>query len=49
MLDVSQFFVIAVVSNPVRYKTRWELFKKFKEHMKDMRGSVACNRASIWP
>lgn len=40
MLDISQFFVICVVSNPVRYKRRWELFKQFKEHMKDLGAQV---------
>lgn len=40
MLDISEFYVIAVVSNPIRYKRRWELFKQFKEHMKDMGAQV---------
>jgi hypothetical protein len=32
-MDTSKFYVIAVVSNPVMYKSRYELFKKFKAHM----------------
>lgn len=35
MLDLSQFYVISVVSNPIRYNRRWQLFKEFKDHMKD--------------
>lgn len=34
MIDISKFYVIAVCSNPVRYKRRWELFKQFEQHMK---------------
>lgn len=40
MLDVNEFYVIAVVSNPVRYKTRWRLFKEFQQHMKDLGAKV---------
>lgn len=36
MLDISDFYVIAVVSNPIRYQRRWHLFKEFLQHMKDM-------------
>jgi hypothetical protein len=32
-IDVDSFYVIAVISNPVRYKTRVRLFKKFQEEM----------------
>src|SRR4051812_17790300 len=32
--DLSKMWVIAVVSNPVRYKSRYRLFRKFQEHMK---------------
>lgn len=40
MLDISEFYVIAVVSNPVRYMRRWHLFKEFLAHMKDMGAQV---------
>lgn len=40
MLAVDEFYVVAVVSNPVRYRTRWRLFKEFLEHMKDMGAQV---------
>lgn len=33
-MDATDFYVIAVCSNPVRYKSRYALFKKFQEHMK---------------
>jgi hypothetical protein len=36
MLAVDEFYVIAVISNPIRYKSRWRLFKEFQQHMKDM-------------
>lgn len=39
-MDISEFYIIAVVSNPVRYRTRWRLFKEFMEHMKDMGAQV---------
>lgn len=32
-LDTSKFYVISVISNPVRYKARYNLFKKFEFHM----------------
>lgn len=32
-MDISKFYVITVISNPVRYKSRYNLFKKFEEHM----------------
>lgn len=36
-MDVlSDFYVIAVVSNPVRYASRYRLFSEFKDHMRDM-------------
>lgn len=31
----SKFYVVAVVSNPVRYKSRWSLFKQFQQEMHD--------------
>lgn len=33
MIDTSKFWVIAVISNPVRFNSRWELFKKFEKHV----------------
>lgn len=36
MLGTSRFYVISVVSNPVRYQTRWRLFEQFKRHMADL-------------
>lgn len=36
MIDTSKFYIIAVCSNPVRYKRRWELFKQFEEHIKKL-------------
>lgn len=32
---LKNFYVIAVVSNPVRFRSRPELFKKFADHMRD--------------
>ena len=32
-IDISKFHVIAVVSNPVRYRSRWELFRQFQTRM----------------
>ena len=40
MLDISEFYVIAVVSNPIRYQRRWHLFKEFLSHMDDMGAKV---------
>lgn len=40
MIDISRFYVIAVCSNPVRYQRRWELFKEFEKHMKDVGGKL---------
>jgi hypothetical protein len=31
--DLDHFWVVAVISNPVRYRSRYELFKQFKAHM----------------
>lgn len=33
MIDTSKFWVVAVVSNPQRFKTRWDLFSKFKTYV----------------
>lgn len=33
---VKDFYVIAVVSNPVRYESRYRLFREFTKHMGDM-------------
>lgn len=40
MLDISQFYVVAVVSNPIRYQRRWHLFREFLDHMKDAGAKV---------
>lgn len=40
MLNIDHFWVIAVCSNPVRFKRRWELFKEFEEHIKDLGGRL---------
>lgn len=32
-IDVSKFWVISVISNPARYRSRYELYKKFEEHV----------------
>lgn len=32
-MDIKDFYVIAVCSNQVRYKSRYELYRKFKENM----------------
>ena len=40
MLDISKFYVIAVCSNPVRYQTRWDLFKKFEQHVAELGGKL---------
>ena len=36
MLDISKFYVIAVCSNPIRYNSRWRLFKQFEKHITDL-------------
>ena len=36
MIDISKFYIISVVSNPVRYQNRWKLFKQFQEHMNSL-------------
>ena len=33
-MDISKFYVVAVISNPVRYKSRYTLYKKFEAEMK---------------
>ena len=33
MLNIDKFYVIAVVSNPIRYESRWKLFKQFETHI----------------
>lgn len=35
-LDISRFYVITVISNPVRYTRRYDLYWKFKKHMEDL-------------
>lgn len=36
MIDTKDFYVISVVSNPVRYSRRWQLMKQFQRHMHDV-------------
>lgn len=36
MIDISKFYVISVCSNPIRYETRWKLFRNFEKHMADV-------------
>ena len=33
MLNIDKFYVIAVISNPIRYQSRWRLFKQFEQHI----------------
>ena len=40
MLDISKFYVIAVCSNPIRYKARWNLLKKFEHHVHQRGGTL---------
>lgn len=40
MIDTSKFYVISVVSNPVRYQKRWTLFKQFQEHISEVGGKL---------
>ncbi len=35
-VDTTRFYVISVLSNPVRYKKRFELYDEFEKHMKDL-------------
>jgi hypothetical protein len=35
-LDISKFYVISVISNPIRFKSRFNLFRKFQEHMAEL-------------
>ncbi len=32
-MDLSKLHVVTVISNPIRYKSRYDLFKKFERHM----------------
>jgi len=34
-MDTSKFWVIAVISNPVRFKTRYNLYRNFEKHVKN--------------
>lgn len=40
MLDISKFYVIAVVSNPIRYQSRWRLLKEFEHHVMQRGGQL---------
>jgi hypothetical protein len=33
MLNVDKFYCISICSNPVRYQTRWKLFKEYEKHI----------------
>ena len=35
-LDISRFYVITVITNPIRYEQRYKLYWKFKKHMEDV-------------
>lgn len=35
MMDLTKFHVVTMISNPVRYKSRYELYRQFKQHMTD--------------
>jgi hypothetical protein len=35
-IDATRFFVIAICSNPVRYHSRYRLYKEFQKHMRDV-------------
>jgi hypothetical protein len=39
-LNTSKFYVISVVSNPIRYSTRYKLFRQFQQHMRDLGAKV---------
>jgi hypothetical protein len=34
-IDVSKCYVVAICSNPIRYHSRYRLFKEFEKHMQD--------------
>jgi hypothetical protein len=36
MIDTSRFYVISIVTNPIRYQRRWDLMKQFQRHMHDV-------------
>ena len=36
MICTKKFYAISVLSNPIRYSTRWRLYKQFQQHMKDL-------------
>lgn len=40
MIDYSEFYVIAVLSNPIRFHARYKLFKDFMKHMNDVHANV---------
>jgi hypothetical protein len=33
VINVDKFYVISVCSNPIRYQSRWKLFKQFESHI----------------
>jgi hypothetical protein len=40
MINKKRFYVFGVVSNPVRYSRRWELFKQWQRHMHDVEANT---------
>lgn len=40
MINKDKLYVIACVSNPERYKRRWELFQQFQRHMHDVEANL---------
>jgi hypothetical protein len=36
----NRFYVVTVVSNHVRYRSRWDLYKKFAQHIKEAGGQL---------
>ena len=39
-MDMSHFYVITVISNPIRYQSRIALFEQFRQHIKDLGGNL---------
>lgn len=39
-LDIRKFYVISVISNPIRYDRRYKLYWNFKKHMEDVKGNL---------
>lgn len=39
-IDLKDFYVITVISNPARYRTRYHLYRKFAEHIAQLGGKL---------